>query len=93
MSRKISSTINLLDITLIETSDLDISDYEYYPILERIRVVENTQKEILLRIPTRGEWILYWGRSVGFLSRNSIRCTRKRLKENISRVQKHNFYN
>lgn len=75
-------------------ADLDIlqldSDEDSYPILsEKIKIVENTQKDLTIKVLTKGEWLLYWANAEGQLKQRTKQHRRRRsLKEYIQRLQK-----
>lgn len=82
-----SSDSNLLDLDIVQ---LD-SDEDSYPVfMERIKIVENTQKDLNIKILTKGEWLLYWANAEGQSKHRSKHQRRRRrsLKEYISEVQK-----
>lgn len=57
--------------------------------MERIKIVENTQKDLNIKILTKGEWLLYWANAEGQSKHRSKHQRRRRsLKEYISEVQK-----
>ncbi|HEF8786676.1 TPA: hypothetical protein QH450_003644 [Providencia alcalifaciens] len=78
------SSVADLDILLLD------SDEDSDPILtEKIKTVENTQKDLNIKVLTKGEWLLYWHNIENQLKqREKKQRIRRSLKEYIQEIQK-----
>lgn len=74
----------VVDSDAIETEI--ITDDSVTILMERLRVVENNPKDLILRIPTRSEWLLFWGKGDENYARYRRYRARKKLKDYVSSV-------
>lgn len=81
-----SADLNIADLDILQ---LD-SDEDSYPILsEKIKIVENIQKDLNIKVLTKGEWLLYWANAESQIKQRAKQNKRRRsLKEYIQEVQK-----
>ena len=73
----------------LDTLLLD-SDEDSDPILtEKIKIVENIQKDLNIKVLTKGEWLLYWDNRENQLKQRTKKQRKRRsLKEYIQEIKK-----
>ncbi|BBG61904.1 MULTISPECIES: hypothetical protein [Providencia] len=78
------SSIADLDIVLLD------SDEDSEPTLtEKIKNVENIQKDLNIKVLTKGEWLLFWGNRENQLKQRERKQRKRRsLKEYIQEIKK-----
>ena len=78
------SSIADLDTLLLD------SDEDNDPILtEKIKIVENTPKDLNIKLLTKGEWLIYWdNRENQLKQREKKQRKRRSLKEYIQEIKK-----
>ncbi|ECG8591046.1 hypothetical protein FNI11_15065 [Salmonella enterica subsp. salamae] len=81
--RIITNAVPGSDIADVEIYD-NATDRSHFFIKGKLRHVENEPKDLLISVPTRSEWLFYWGKEDKYCIRHRAR---KKVKYYVTNVK------